>query len=220
MGGAGGFSDFFESVFGGGMGGTHAGAGFGGTPQPPPSQTLRITVRLKESYEGGKRAIQIPEFSPQGQPTGQHKKLEIRIPKGIQQGQKIRLSKQGPASHPGGPRGDLLLEVQFEKDRLFTLEGRDIQLTLPITPWEAALGAKVTVPTLGGNVELKIAAGAQSGQKMRLKGRGLPGKPAAGDQFITLQIKTPPADNDQITALYQQLATSSDFDPRADLTRR
>ncbi len=218
MGGAGGFSDFFESVFGGGMGAGMGGAGmggagFGGHPQKPASQTLRITIRLKESYEGGKRMVQIPEYGPNGQPSGNHKKLEIRIPRGIQQGQKIRLGKQGPAAMPGGPRGDLLLEIKFEAHPLFTLEENNILLTLPITPWEAALGGKVTTPTLGGNVELKIAAGAQSGQKMRLKGRGLPGK-SAGDQIVTLQIQTPPAEDEVMKQLYRQMETQSQFDPR------
>jgi curved DNA-binding protein len=213
--GGGGFSDFFESVFGGGIGaGAGRGAGFAGRPQKPASQTLRITIRLKESYEGGKRTVQIPEYGPNGEPSGSHKKLEIRIPKGIQQGQKIRLSNQGPSAVPGGPRGDLLLEIRFEAHPLFQLEGGNILLTLPITPWEAALGDRVTVPTLGGNVELKIAAGAQSGQKMRLKGRGLPGK-QPGDQIVTLQIQTPPAESEAMQQLYQQLRAQSRFDPRS-----
>ncbi len=216
--GGGGFSDFFESVFGGGMGAGMGGAGFSGGPQQPSSQTLRITIRLQESYEGGRRKVMIPEFGPNGQETGQHKKLEIRIPKGIQEGKKIRLAGQGPSAMPGGARGDLLLEIHFETDSLFTLEGQNILLTLPITPWEAALGGKVTVPTLGGNVELKIAAGAQSGQKMRLKGRGLPGKPS-GDQMVTLQIQTPPADTPILEQLYRSLETESTFNPRSHFPR-
>lgn len=218
MGGAAGFSDFFESVFGGTAGAGMGGSGFGGAPQKPASQTLRITIRLKESYEGGKRMVQIPEYGANGEPSGSHKKLEIRIPKGIQQGQKIRLGKQGPAAMPGGPRGDLLLEIKFEAHPLFILEESNILLTLPITPWEAALGSKITVPTLGGNVELKIAAGAQSGQKMRLKGRGLPGRQTrdtAGDQIVTLQIQTPPAENDATQQLYQQMSAATDFNPRS-----
>ncbi len=212
MGGAGGFSDFFESVFGGNMGA----GGFRAQPQKPASQTLRITIRLKESYAGGKRTIQIPEYGTNGQPTGQHRKLEIRIPKGIMPGQKIRLSKQGPAHTPGGTRGDLLLEIRFEEHPLFKLDERNILLTLPITPWEAALGSKVTVPTLGGRVELKVAAGAQSGQKMRLKGRGLPGK-QPGDQIITLLIQVPPADSEEMKQLYQQMRERSNFSPRDPL---
>ncbi|HIJ23322.1 MAG: DnaJ domain-containing protein [Gammaproteobacteria bacterium] len=212
--GAGGFSDFFESVFGGNPQNMRGG-GFHRQPQPPPSQTLKITIQLQESYQGGRRTIQIPKIAANGQATGERKKLDIRIPKGIQTGQKIRLAGQGRSAMPGGPQGDLLLEVQFETDSRFELEGHNIRMTLPIAPWEAALGGRVTVPTLGGNVELKIAAGSQSGQKMRLKGRGLPGKPN-GDQFITLQIQTPPAENETLKQIYQTLQQESHFNPRSD----
>ncbi len=209
-GNAGGFSDFFESIFGA----SAAGAGFSTTPPKPQNQTLRVTIRLEESFHGGRRAIQIPQYGPNGQPTRAHKKLEIRIPQGIQQGQKIRLAGQGPAAPGGAPRGDLLLEVHFEDGPLFHADGTNILMALPITPWEAALGSKVKVPTLGGEVELKIAPGAQSGQKMRLKGRGLPGK-SPGDQIVTLQIQTPPAESSTIRQLYEQLQQASDFNPRA-----
>ncbi len=210
-GGGAGFSDFFESIFGGGMGPGAAGGGFSSAPHTPSPQTLRISVRLQESYEGARRTIRIP------QPSGEHRKLEIRIPKGIQQGQKIRLSGQGERG-TGGQRGDLLLEVQFEADPLFEIDGSNILLTLPITPWEAALGGKVTVPTLGGKVGVKIATGAQSGQKMRLKGRGLPGK-NAGDQIITLQIQTPAATEEKVETLYQQLEEATQFNPRSHFER-
>lgn len=221
FGGGDGFSDFFESVFGGGMGAGMGpgmgpgmgGAGFSGHTAPPPSQTLRVTIRLQESYQGGRRTIKIPTMGAHGQPGRGRKKLEIRIPKGIQSGQKIRLAGQGAAAMAGGPRGDLLLEVHFEADPNFKADGSNILMTLPITPWEAALGGHITTPTLGGAVELKIAAGAQSGQKMRLKGRGLPGKPA-GDQLITLQIQTPPADSPEMEKLYRALEKESQFNPR------
>lgn len=208
-GGGAGFSDFFESVFGGGMGPGAGGGGFSAAPPTP--QTLRISVRLQESYEGARRTIRIPQSS------GEHRKLEIRIPKGIQQGQKIRLGGQGEQGM-GGQRGDLLLEVQFEADPLFEVDDSNILLTLPITPWEAALGGTVTVPTLGGNVGVKVAAGAQSGQKMRLKGRGLPGK-TAGDQIITLQIQAPPASDEKVETLYQQLEAATQFNPRSHFER-
>ncbi len=212
FGGAGGFSDFFESVFGGNMGAS----GFSRGPQRGADQTLRITITLDESYHGARRTIQIPDIGADGRPSHQRRKLEIRIPRGIQQGQKIRLSGQGQMGSGGGPRGNLLLEVQFQSHPLFHAEGSDIAMVLPLAPWEAALGGKVTVPTLGGNVELKIAAGAQSGQKMRLKGRGLPGSPP-GDQLLTLQIHTPPAENREIEQLYEELKERSGFNPRSHL---
>ena len=113
-----------------------------------------------------------------------------------------------------GKRGNLLLEVRFQKDEIFSVDGGNILITLPITPCEAALGGTITVPTLGKAVGVKITAGAKSGQKMRLKGRGLPSK-TAGDQIIALQIETPPAESDEIKALYKQLEDKSDFNPRS-----
>lgn len=211
FGAAGGFSDFFGSVFGGGMGG-----GMGGGParnQTGADQTMRISIRLEESYEGSRRTIQIPEITPGGDIGTERRKLEIQIPKGIQEGQKIRLGKQGQASTHGGARGDLLLQVQFQKDQQFRANGSDILMNLAVTPWEAALGERITVPTLGGDVEVKIGAGTQSGQKMRLKGRGLPGTPP-GDQILTIQIQTPPAESPEIEQLYNKLRDKSKFTPR------
>ncbi len=128
-------------------------------------------------------------------------------------GQKIRLSKQGHASPYGGQPGDLLLEMNILPHRLFKLDGRDLTLKCPVTPWEAALGGKITVPTLKGQVELKIAPGVQSGQKMRLKGRGLPGRPD-GDMLVEIQIHTPPADSEQQQDFYKDMQNQFRFNPR------
>ena len=128
-------------------------------------------------------------------------------------GQKIRLSHQGHASTSGGEAGDLLLEMNILPHRLFKLEGRDLILKCPVTPWEAALGSKITVPTLTGQVELKISAGVQSGQKMRLKGRGLPGKPD-GDLLVEIHIHTPPAGDDKAREFYQAMSEKFSFNPR------
>jgi curved DNA-binding protein len=140
--------------------------------------------------------------------------LNVRIPKGILEGQKIRLGGQGEPGMGGGAQGDLYLDIEFEPHPQFRPEGRDLHLDLPITPWEAALGTKVPVSTLGGRVELKIPAGARSGQRLRLAGRGLPGKPP-GDQYVTLQIMTPPAGNADEKAFYERMAETFRFDPRA-----
>src|SRR5207253_3945762 len=110
--------------------------------------------------------------------------------------QQLRLAKQGMSGINGGHPGDLFLEIDIAPHRLFTLQGHDVYLTVPITPWEAALGTKINIPTLAGPVDLKIAAGAQAGQKLRLKGRGLSAKSQTGDQYILLQIVTPPARTD------------------------
>jgi curved DNA-binding protein len=135
------------------------------------------------------------------------------------EGQQIRLAGQGSASVEGGRAGDLYLEVAFRSHPLYHVQGRDLTLTLPIAPWEAALGASVSVPTLGGQVDMRIPAGAKAGQKLRLKGRGLPavGSATAGDQFIVLKIVLPPADSARARELYEQMKKDLSFDPRAEL---
>lgn len=208
-GGASGFSDFFESLFGATA---RRGGGFvqAAAPTDPP---INIEIELEDSFRGASRQItlQKPQRLAGGRLRTQPRNLNVKIPKGITAGQKIRLGGQGA----GG--ADLLLEVSFRPHPLYTAEGRDITLQLPITPWEAALGHTVTVPTLAGKVELKIHPGAQSGQKLRLKGRGLPGADAPGDQYVVLKILTPTADTEQARALYRRMAAELPFDPRADL---
>lgn len=218
----GGFSDFFESIFG--RGGRRA-EGFQGRRshaefrQQGRDEHAKISISLEEAYHGGTKTIhlQIPQVDVNGQVHHQTRTLKITIPKGVISGQQLRLANQGAPGIGGGPAGDLYLEMEIEPHRLFTLQGRDVYLTLPITPWEAALGAKVTVPTLGGSVDMKIASNAQSGQKLRLKGRGLPGKPQEGDQYVLLQILTPPAQTDAQRALYEKMAQEMPFNPRQNL---
>jgi curved DNA-binding protein len=141
--------------------------------------------------------------------------INVKIPAGISSGKKIRLNGQGKAGM-GGKAGDLFLEVQISPHKYYRLEDKDIYLDLPITPWEAALGGKVTVPTLAGKISLTIPEGAKSGQKMRLKGRGLPGK-EPGDEFVVLQIMTPEANSDKAKALYREMAEELAFNPREGL---
>jgi curved DNA-binding protein len=144
------------------------------------------------------------------------KQLTVRIPAGVRNGQRIRLAGQGSPGLGNGPPGDLFLEVHIRPHRHFRLEERDIYLDLPITPWEAALGDSVRVPTLAGPVTMKIPAGAHSGQKLRLKGRGLPGD-HPGDQFVVLQIRVPPPETEQQRELYRQMARQMPFNPRKHL---
>jgi curved DNA-binding protein len=201
------FSSFFDSMFGGGgMGG---GAGRDNFYAKGEDVNAKITVSLEDAFHGAKKTIRRPSGSTE---TGT---LNVKIPAGITSGKKIRLSGQGRAGM-GGSAGDLLLEINIATHAHYRLEGSNVMLDLPIAPWEAALGAKVTVPTLAGKINLTIPAGAKSGQKMRLKGRGLPGK-EAGDQIMNLQIMTPPADNDKATKLYQQMAEELSFNPREAL---
>ncbi|HET7569872.1 MAG TPA: DnaJ C-terminal domain-containing protein [Gammaproteobacteria bacterium] len=207
---AGAFSDFFESLFGGGF--RTAGGGAGGFRQPRgQDQFARIDISLEDAYRGATRQLSLenPEVDAQGQVQVKRRSLNVRIPAGIKQGQQIRLAGQGAMG------GDLYLEANIQPHPWFQLDGRDVSLTVPIAPWEAALGTKVSVPTLGGEVNASIPAGAQSGQRLRLKGRGLPGKPAAGDQYLVLKIVTPRADSDAARRLYKEMADTLAFDPRA-----
>lgn len=214
------FSDFFASLFGGGG----RARGFRRGRQADFSQRgsdehAKISISLEDAFRGGTKTVhlQVPEADAYGQMHMKSRTLKITIPKGIVSGQQLRLNQQGSPGIGKAPAGDLYLEIDINPHPIFSLQGRDIYLTLPITPWEAALGAKVSVPTLGGTVEMKIAPGAQAGQKLRLKGRGLPGTAESGDQYALLQIVTPPANTETQKALYEKMAQEMPFDPRKNL---
>tara|TARA_R110000868_G_scaffold410505_4_gene698866 strand:+ start:110694 stop:111632 length:939 start_codon:yes stop_codon:yes gene_type:complete len=189
-------------------------------PRKTKGQDLHASVQvsLEEAYMGCEQTFQVavPGVDSEGYQTQTPKALKVKIPKGVTNGQQIRLAGQGAPGKNGGPHGDLYIKVTFKAHAHFTAEKADIYLTLPIAPWEAALGAKVKVPTLGGVIELSIPADSESGKKMRLKGRGLPAK-TAGDQLCVLQIVTPKADTDEAKALYEKMANELNFDPRAIL---
>jgi curved DNA-binding protein len=201
------FSSFFDSMFGGGG----AAGGRENFYAKGEDVNAKITISLEDAFNGAKKTIRRPSGSTE---TGT---LNVKIPAGITSGKKIRLSGQGRAGM-GGSAGDLLLEISIATHSHYRLDGSNVILDLPIAPWEAALGAKVTVPTLAGKINLTIPAGAKSGQKMRLKGRGLPGK-EVGDQIINLQIMTPAADSDKATKFYQQMAEELSFNPREELEK-
>ena len=189
-----GFSDFFDAFFGRG---SFTGAQ---TAQKPEAQSAAITLDLEDVFNGASKRIRI-----QGGDS-----VQVKIPKGIEEGKKIRLA--GKASNGG----DLLLQIQINKHPKFRLEGKDVYVDLPIAPWESALGASVTVPTLGGSIKLTIPKGAKSGNKMRLKGKGLPGA-LAGDQYVVLKIVTPLAETEEQRALYRKMQDLFAWDPRQSL---
>jgi len=199
------FSDFFESLFGG------RGAGGGrGQPRARRGRDVQASVQidLKTAFDGGRTRLSLQDAS------GGERVLEVKIPAGIQPGQVIRLAGQGQAGVAGGPKGDLLLEVGIREDARFRLDGRNVVHVLPISPWEAALGATVPVPTLAGTVDLRIPAGSQSGRKLRLKGRGMPGT-TPGDQLVELSIRAPHPETSAQTAAYEALRKHfKDYDPR------
>lgn len=195
------FSDFFESVFGRGGARGHAG------PRRGSDLQAKISIDLRSAFTGGRERITLRD------PVQGERTLEVKIPAGIEPGRQIRLSGQGNPGLQGGPAGDLLLEVGVRDDPRFRLEGRDIHSVVPIAPWEAALGATVTVPTLAGEVELRVPAGSNGGRKMRLRGRGWPGK-VVGDQIVELEIQTPHAGTEEQKRFYESMAAMFDFNPR------
>lgn len=205
-----GFSDFFESLFGGGF---HAGAQ--SVHRQGEDHHATITIDLEDSIEGATRQITLQQsvVGADGRVRKQPRTLNVKIPKGIKPGQSIRLAGQGGPGMGPGRAGDLYLKVAMRPHPLYRLDERDLYLDLPLAPWEAALGATVQVPTPKGRVELKIPPNTRSGRKLRLKGRGLPG-PTPGDLYAQVSIALPPAENEELRSLYKRMAEMSPFNPR------
>jgi curved DNA-binding protein len=215
----GGFSDFFSSLFGARSPfGQQRGGPRGGFASAGQDHTAKIQIDLEDSYTGGTQTIELkaPQLSDDGRVAVRPRTLKVMIPRGVIEGQRIRLAGQGSAGLGGGPAGDLYLEIGFRPHRLYQVEGRDTTLKLPIAPWEAALGATVQVPTLAGPVDLRIPPGAKTDQRLRLKGRGLPGS-TPGDQYVVLKIQSPPATTPEARELYQRMQHELPFDPRSEL---
>lgn len=196
-------SDFFESLFGRRF-----------HEQPLAGEDLHTSIRinLEEAYSGVVKNLKLAGNKPNNVQT-----LRVKIPAGIKSGQQIRLAGQGGAGfEKASPPGDLYITVQIDKHPLFDVKENDIYLTLPVSPWEAALGATITIPTLGGKVDLKIKPGSQSGQSLRLKNRGLPGHPH-GDQYVILKIIIPEPKTEAAKALYSKMAEEMPFNPRDNM---
>ena len=214
------FSDFFESLYGRG----HARSSATSARRQQGFQIrgedyhARVIVDLEDSYTGATRSItlQIPELTAHGQVTTRPRTLKVHIPKGIRQGQQIRLAGQGGTGYGGGEAGDLYLEVEFSPNSQYRVEGADVYLDLPLAPWEAALGATVKVPTPSGAVDLKVPPDSQADKILRLKGRGIPAR-QAGDLYVVLQIALPHADSEEHRRIYQQMKREFTFNPRASL---
>ena len=185
-----GFSDFFSSLFGG--------AGGPGQQGQPDAEGGQIEVSVEEAFAGTRRRVNITE-------NGRARLVDVQIPAGVTDGQALRVGGVGG-------RGALILRVKLRSHAVFSLQGKDVLIDLPLAPWEAALGAKVAVPTLGGTVELTIRPGAQTGQKLRLRGRGFPG---GGDQIVVVKLMTPVAETPEAKEAYERMRSEFDFDPRA-----
>lgn len=211
------FSDFFESLFG------RAAFGQGARQRQAFHERGEdihyiLEIDLAEAYHGGKRRIElkIPTIDQAGYIQEKSKIIDVKIPQGVVSGQQIRLRGQGNQGLGGGQNGDLYLTIKIQPHHLYQIDGRDLTLTLPITPWEAALGAKVLVPTLSGKIEVKIPQNSQTGNKLRVRARGLQGNPP-GDLFVLLQVVVPPAKTEEAKLLFQQMAEKIPFNPRAHL---
>lgn len=215
---ASGFSDFFESLFGGGgRGASYSSGGFGADPfggftqRPRKGRDLDATMQLtlEEAYHGGAKNISI-----QGS-DGSVRNLEVKVPSGVKNGARIRLAGQGePGTGQGAKTGDLFLHVALLPHPLFKLDDADIVYELHVAPWEAALGAKVRVPTLEGNIELTVPPGSGSSKKFRLRGKGLGSGNKKGDQFVRLAINVPVSLTDEEKELWEKLRDVSTFSPR------
>jgi curved DNA-binding protein len=211
-------SDFFEELFGRGFTGASGTRGRRAFRMRGDDHHAKVLIDLEDSFSGATRSIslRVPELTEDGHVTTRERTLSVRIPKGIRQGQQIRLAGQGGRGLGGGEPGDLYLEVEFTEHPLYRVDGADIYLDLPVAPWEAALGANVKVPTPAGNIDLKIPANSRQGRKLRLKGRGLTGK-QPGDLYVVLQVSLPPADSDAARSLYKQMQDQLAFNPRASM---
>lgn len=212
-----GFSDFFEALFGRSRPGPEPGFSYSAS-RPQNDEPTKVRITLEEAYRGAERSLQlqVPKRDATGRLVTRVRALRVKIPPGVVAGQRIRLPGQGQSGIGGSPRGDLYLEVEIAPHRLYRVDARDVYLDLPITPWEAALGATIKIPTLDGAVDLKIPSGSQTGRKLRLRGRGLGGK-QRGDQYVVLQIVTPAANTDSARTLYARMAREMPLNPRTHL---
>jgi len=212
------YSDFFESLFGHGFGSAAQRRQARGYNVRGEDHHAKVLIDLEDAYQGATRSIvlQTPELDSSGHVYNKQRTLNVKIPKGVKQGQRIRLSGQGAAGMGGAPAGDLYLEIEFKPHQLYRVDEHDVYLDLPLTPWEAALGATVKVPTPLGPVDMKISAGTAGGRKLRLKGRGIPAS-TPGDLYVITQITLPPADSDQAKELYNAMQQQLSYNPRSKM---
>lgn len=211
------YSDFFEALFGhqvrGGRGAQRPGMHARGQ-----DHHAKVMIDLADAYRGAQRSIslRVPELDGQGHVALRERRIDVSIPKGIRAGQHLRLVGQGEPGLGEGPPGDLYLEIGFNPDPQFRVDGRDVFLDLPLAPWEAALGCSLTLPTVEGSVQLAVPAGSAAGRRLRLKGMGIPGNPP-GDLYAVLTIALPPAVSDSEKEAYRAMAKAFDFNARAHM---
>lgn len=212
------FSDFFAELFGRQMGGRGGGSRQANRRMRGEDHHAKIMLDLEDTYHGTIRGLtlRIPKLDNQGRTVLTEHTLDVRIPKGVYAGQVIRLAGQGGPGHAGEPAGDLFLEVQFKPHPRYRIENKDIYATLPVAPWEAALGATIKIPVPDGLVEVRVPENSQTGRKLRLKGRGIPAA-TPGDLYLVLEVVLPPATTAKAREFYQTMARELAFNPRQNL---
>jgi curved DNA-binding protein len=208
------FSDFFNSIFGAGF---RQQGPSGGHNRPGQDVEIELPLFLEETLEAFSKPVEYRlSVVVQGQPQELKKSLKVTIPAGIGDGERIRVRGQGAPGPGDGPAGDLYLHVRLVPHPLFDVEGHNLLLTVPVAPWEAALGAKITVPTLTGKISLTVTPNSQSGQKLRIAGKGLASRAGRGDLYVVLKVVMPKESVGAVQELWQQLAEQAAFDPRAE----
>jgi curved DNA-binding protein len=217
-GGPGFHSDFFEELFGRHYASARPEGFRRGFHMRGEDHHAKILIDVEDSFSGAKRSIslRVPSLTEDGHVIARERTLNVSIPKEIRPGQQIRLAGQGGQGIGGGEAGNLYLEVQFRDHPLYRVDGADLYVDLPVAPWEAALGTSVKVPTPGGKVDLKIPPNSNQGRKLRLKGRGLPGK-NPGDLYVVLKVTLPPADSEDAKRLYEEMKDKLGFNPRTNI---
>lgn len=207
------FSEFFQNIFGGGGFGEFRGE----YSRRGRDVETDIPIFLEDTLSTELKSVDyhMPTIDEQGRRKIINKTLKVKIPAGVRDGERIRLKGQGAPGIGGGAAGDLYLRVRLVPHPLFDVEGHDLVLTVPVAPWEVALGAKVTIPTLEGDIRLTIAENSQPGKRIRVKGKGLPGKQGRGDLYVVLRVTMPPELNGESRRLWQELSEKAAFNPRA-----
>ena len=203
--GFGDFSDFFEGLFGA-RERTRPGGGTGRFSARGSDQEAVLELSLEEAATGGRRRVTLADG----------RDYEVNVPAGVRSGQRIRLAGEGGRGMGAGPSGDLFLQVRLKPDPRFRVEGRDVYVNLPVTPWEAALGASVEVPTLSGAKHVRVPPGSSTGRRLRLRGQGMPGSGGSGHLYAVIEIHVPKKPSPEERELFERLAEVSSFDPREE----
>jgi curved DNA-binding protein len=222
QGSGGDFSDFFESIFGAGRQRAGGSRGFEGTEDFTSSRGRDVDVELplflEDTFSDEARPLEynLPHYGESGRLADIRKTLSVKLPPGVADGDRIRLKGQGGPGFGNGPAGDLYLRIRLVPHPLFDVAGHDLNITVPVAPWEAALGAKITLPTLTGKISLAIAPDSQNGQRLRIKGKGLRTRSGNGDLFAILKVVMPAKSNPEAMRLWKEVASVAAFNPRRE----